>query len=257
MYKFLTKAAEFASKLLDFIIISAIILLLLFGVYSMYDIYSLFQDSELTDAVLQYKPTVVEVNELPQDNSLTFDELQSVNSDVCAWITITNTKIDYPIVISKDNMDYLNVNVLGEYSLSGSIFCDHRNNSDFTDQVTLVYGHNMNDYAMFGEIPSFASSSTFSSKQDGLLFLPNATYKLKVMAYIEVQEGNREIYSVQYINSRAANDYISYISQNAEHYRDLSQYAGDRYLALSTCSSESTNGRCLLILKILDDQNGG
>jgi len=258
-YIFLHKAARVASKLLDVVLGLVILAMFAFGAYSMYDINSLYQDSELSDTVLQYKPTIaVQEDVLPQDNSLTFEELQKINPDVCAWISIKDTKIDYPIVASKDNMDYLNVDVMGEYSLSGSIFLDFRNSKLFDDPVSIIYGHNMNDYAMFGEIPPFQNEEKFFSHEDGTLFLPNATYALKIMAYIEVPECTPEIYNIEYTNYQPTEDYfLPYIRNEAEQFRDVSQYDGEQYLMLSTCSSQATNGRCLLVLKVLEHQNGG
>src|SRR5699024_10652699 len=36
-----------------------------------------------------------------------FDELLKQNEDVVGWITMDGTQIDYPILHSKDNIDYL------------------------------------------------------------------------------------------------------------------------------------------------------
>ena len=72
-----------------------------------------------------------------------FDELKAQNSDVCGWITIYGTHVDYPIVQSEDNSTYLMRNPRGEYSLSGSIFMDYMNQKDFSDFNTIIYGHHM------------------------------------------------------------------------------------------------------------------
>lgn len=46
----------------------------------------------------------------------------AINKDVAGWITIDDTHIDYPVVQGKDDMEYINKDVYGEFSLSGSIF---------------------------------------------------------------------------------------------------------------------------------------
>ena len=43
-----------------------------------------------------------------------FDELLAVNEDVCAWLTIDNTKIDYPVLQGETNLDYINTDELLE-----------------------------------------------------------------------------------------------------------------------------------------------
>ncbi len=88
----------------------------------------------------------------PQEDTLGFQELQSMNSDVIAWITVYDTPIDYPVVQGKDNWEYVNKNAEGEYSLTGAIFMDSENNPDFQDFNTILYGHNMVPNVMFGSI---------------------------------------------------------------------------------------------------------
>ena len=36
-----------------------------------------------------------------------FSQLMDINTDVIAWITMDGTHIDYPVVMSSDNYDYL------------------------------------------------------------------------------------------------------------------------------------------------------
>ena len=66
-----------------------------------------------------------------------------LNKDVVGWITIFDTHISYPVVQGKDNQEYLNKDVFGKFSFSGSIFLDYRNACDFTDSYSIIYGHHM------------------------------------------------------------------------------------------------------------------
>lgn len=52
----------------------------------------------------------------------------------------------------EDNMEYLNKDPYGDYSLSGSIYMDSRNTSDMSDDYLLLYGHHMENDYMFGSI---------------------------------------------------------------------------------------------------------
>src|SRR5690625_4821779 len=56
-----------------------------------------------------------------------FDELLKQNEDVVGWITVDGTQIDYPILHSSDNVEYLTENYYGNQSRAGSIFMDYRN----------------------------------------------------------------------------------------------------------------------------------
>lgn len=61
------------------------------------------------EELLHYKPAV-----LAADNP-TLAELQARNPDVCGWLTIDGTNIDYPFVQGATNMDYINRDVTGRF----------------------------------------------------------------------------------------------------------------------------------------------
>lgn len=78
-----------------------------------------------------------------------FGELQSVNPDVYAWITVPGTEIDYPILQHpSDNSYYLMHNIDGSYGYPGCIYTENLNSKDFTDNNTVIYGHNMKNDSM-------------------------------------------------------------------------------------------------------------
>lgn len=245
------RAAKICDGLLDRAVLFLIFCLMAFGAFSMYDIYSTMHAADLPDTIVQYKPKVVEAVE-EQPNELTFQELQAINPDTIAWLTINDTAIDFPIVLGEDNSEYLNKAVTGEASISGAIFLDYRNKGDFTDQYNIVYGHNMANAKMFGCIPPMAESSEFQKADEGWLFLPHTTYKVRVMACINTNSSNMEVYDLAKNKTRNEQEIIDYFRDYSDQYRDLTKSNGHRYIVLSTCTQTEANGRCLLVIKILD-----
>ena len=85
-------------------LLSAVIVLFLVvaGAYSAYALWDNMQVYAAVDDIqsqlLKYKPTPGE------DNGPTFEELRAINPDVCAWITLDGTKIDYPVLQGEDNL---------------------------------------------------------------------------------------------------------------------------------------------------------
>lgn len=96
------------------------------------------------DELMELKPVKGE------DANPSLQDLQNINADVCAWLTIDDTGIDYPVVRGKDDMEYINKDVYGNFALSGSIFLSSANQPDFTDPYNLIYRHHMSNGAMFG-----------------------------------------------------------------------------------------------------------
>lgn len=78
-----------------------------------------------------------------------------LNSDYVGWLTINNTKVDYPVVSGPDNEYYLDKNFYKENDILGSIFMDHRNLGNNLDRHTIIYGHYTERGLMFGDLDKY------------------------------------------------------------------------------------------------------
>ena len=67
--------------------------------------------------------------------------------------------LEYPVVQSDDNSFYLHRGLDKKYKYSGTLFIDCYNSSDFTDDNTIIYGHNMTSGRMFGNLKKYKSKS--------------------------------------------------------------------------------------------------
>lgn len=79
-----------------------------------------------------------------------------VNSDVCSYILVPGTEISYPILYAtKDNDYYLNHNIDGTKGYPGCLYVEDCNCSSMQDCMTVIYGHNMKNGTMFGNLDYF------------------------------------------------------------------------------------------------------
>ena len=141
-----------------------------------------------------------------------------------AWLKIDGTHIDYPVMQTSDNDWYLSHDYYGNSAASGAIFLDFRNSSDFSDQLSIVYGHRMNSDLMFADVAKYRDADYFTEHINGELTTPTQSYNLRVIAHREV----------------SAEDTI---------YRNLESPDFDRpVLVLSTCVRGKHNKRDLLFL---------
>ena len=197
------------------------------------------------------------IKELPASiNCRAFEnaELLKINKDVKAWITIDDTHIDYPVVQGKTNQEYLNKDVYGEFSLSGAIFLDYRNSPDFSDRYSLLYGHHMQNGAMFGDVVEFVNEDYFANHDTGTLYLPDITYKITLFACVETQEFDSIIYNPTGQNKENLDVLLGYIKDKATQYRSIEFGAEDLIIGMSTCAEAATNGRVILFGR-LDELN--
>ena len=206
------------------------LILLLISAWSIYDSAYVFNHSALGD-IIGYKPT--------KDN---IEVLKELSDDVVAWITIDNTTIDYPIMQGEDNSVYLNRDPYGKYNLSGSIFLDSNNKSDFSDDYSLIYGHHMAQGLMFGAIDAWEEKSYFNDHLDGELILIDGTvYKFKIFAYMRVDASNDEIFIVG--DKYTADQRITFTKKSATHYNEPKN---KQLVYLSTCASPLSTERIVL-----------
>lgn len=233
------KLARAGNRVLSWIAMLLILLMLSYGGYSLWDTWMIYQGGFIDDDLLALKPTG------DTEDNPTLEELQQINPDVRAWLTIDDTHIDYPVVQGKTDMEYINKNVYGEFELSGAIFLSSLNSSDFSDQYNLIYGHHMESGSMFGDVVHFVDTEYFSEHESGFLYLPDKTYKIKLFACISTDAFDENIYNVSNINNDIRS-FLSYLKQKSVQYRDIGITEADAIVGLSTCSEATTNGRVIL-----------
>lgn len=125
---------------------------------------------------------------------MSFEELQSINPDVKAWITLYGTGVDFPVVYSKEQNYYLFRDAKGQRSMVGSIFMDSNCSPDFSDYSTILFGHNMEAHAMFGDLSQYRDKAFFNSHEHGNLFFNGQNHGLTVLGHIKTQEGDSSVY---------------------------------------------------------------
>lgn len=267
----------------DIAFIALMLFLLLFAGYARWDSQQMYTQADPIQFI-QYKPSPPEM--------MNFEELQALNPDVLGWITIYDTNIDYPLVIGEDNEKYLNRNPKLESTGSGSLFMDYRNNRNFTDFNALIYGHHMAHHEMFGDLDLFLDEDFWNKHEYGNLIYDAQNHGLQFVAMLQCDAYDFFIYHPAVNSEEQRVKYINRIYETAkyvrgvdtEHLRDMQKqeaarkkalkeagvtdtnaedsvfYKGrtspvtpdDHIVLLSTCSADITNGRFILVAKILD-----
>lgn len=237
-------AARVGNRILSIMAGILILLMLSYGMYSLWDTYKIYANSFADEELLKFRPT-----DDGADNP-TLKDLKKLNPDVKAWIQVPKTNIDYPVVQGQDDMEYINKNVYGEFELSGAIFLSCLNKDDFSDPYNLVYGHNMKNGGMFADVADFTNKEYFETHQKGKLYLTDATRKIRFFACMKVTAADAKIYHPDGYHKENLKDLLDYIQANAVQYRDVNVADENSLIALSTCSEAETNGRVVLIGKL-------
>ena len=240
-----TKAVRLANDVVNAIVLVAILLLLVFGCYALWDSRQVHSNAS-SKRYEVYKPT-------DENEGVSFQELQAINPETFSWLTVYGTHIDYPVVQGQSNLKYINTDAWGRHSLSGAIFLDRDCSKDFSDFPSIIYGHHMEKNTMFGEIGLFAQHEYFTSHRYGSLYYDAREHGLVFFAFVHADAYDSSIFRTNIIESEQQ-AYLNMLLQVATYTRDdVPVGVGDRIVLLSTCSSSSTNGRDILIGKITDE----
>lgn len=191
------------------------------------------------------------------DIPVDFDSLKKENADIYAWIRIPDTVVDYPVVQSaKEDDYYLNRTVDGKEGLPGSIFTEASyNGQDFTDKVTVIYGHNMRDDTMFGGLRSYLEDDYLEAHPKIYIYTPEHIYTYRVFGAITYD--NRHILyqydcedEKQYEAFLHSLETIRLMPSNLE--QPLEVTTDDRIIILSTCNGNDSQR--FLIGAVLTDE---
>lgn len=236
------KAVRAADRMVDYTLIGLLALLFALGCYSLWDSQQVYDRANATQWQ-PYKPT--------EPEPLSFWELQRINPEVRAWITVYGTNVDYPICQAPDINKYLTADAMGEYSLSGALFMEPDAAPDFTDFASFVYGHHMEQNVMFGQLTEFSNEEFFVEHRYGNLFVNDENYGLDFFCYLDADAYDKSVYRHVFSGEQDEREYLSLLRSRAVHWRGSAEAKeADRIVLLSTCSSGSTNGRSLLVGRI-------
>lgn len=225
-------------------------LLFMYGMYVLYDIFYTGQSAFTSYDLLQYRP-VLSYNEDGSEKTEGFSELKMINPDTVGWLELFGTHINYPVVQGQDDLEYLNKDIYGNSTLTGSIYLSAGNSGGFDDWYNIIYGHHMNNGSMFGDIDKYLDKDYFDTHKSGILQTEGGTYDLRVFACISTDSYNGTVYNTDSGAGELYPELKDYINEHAFNASALPEDSdGSSILALSTCTDAVTNGRIVLFARL-------
>lgn len=214
--------------------------LLFFCGFFIYDTVMIKKSAVVDKYIKEFKPIIQ-----ADTKKASLDELQAINEDIIAWITIDDTTIDYPILHNTQSYSYINLNYEGKSSLSGSLYTDVMSNRYFHDDYTIVYGHHMEGGMMLGSLDYYKDQDYLNDHLTGTLITEEKIYDLTVLSLVKTNAYD-EIYK-----KTTMPIYESFRKDNSR-YEILSgtlQNVENKLLILSTCYGGGMD-RLLLIIRM-------
>lgn len=185
-----------------------------------------------------------------------YRELSAQYPELFGWLTIPDTGINYPVMQSAAEKDYyLHHNFEGASDDEGALFVDPESSIYPMDDNLVVYGHNMKNGHMFGELKNYGVESYFLSNQEILFNTLYETARYEVVTVMqthikdEAEEGFRYYQFFNYTTEAEFRECVDFIEENQIYEAEKKLKYGDRLLMLSTCDYAQDNGRFVVVAR--------
>ncbi len=197
-----------------------------------------------------------------------YQEYAEKNKDLIGWIKIPDTKIDGPVMFTKEDENfYLNKDFEKKDSQNGSFIMDSdaivgsgTRKTDYLDGTKpstnlIIHGHNMKSGEMFGELELY--KDRVYGLQHGVIYFDSLyeerEYELIAAFFTKVyleEEDVFKYYQFFQANTQAEfDDFYKNIKMLSIYDTGVEASYKDEFITLSTCSYQEDEGRFVVIAK--------
>ena len=174
-----------------------------------------------------------------------FEALREINNDSAAWLYNPATVIDYPVFETDNYTYYINHLPDGTVNANGSLFIDYNNASDFSDPLTVIYGHHMKSGKMFGGLVGYKQQEFYDLHPYMYLYTEHENYRIDLMYGAVIGAGKWKEHAFMFTENMG--NLLEYAMDNTTFESDTEYKEGDRIIVLSTCSYEFNEARYIVV----------
>lgn len=183
--------------------------------------------------------------------------LYEENPDLVGWLSIAGMKIDYPVMQCDDNEYYLSHDFYGKEDKYGCLFVKDIADVDKPSDNFIIYGHNMKDGAMFGDLDLYKKEA-FYKEHTTIRFdtlYEERTYEIVAVFLSRVYKVGEEGFRYySFYEAESEEDFYYFydnIKSAALYETGVTAEYGDTFLTLSTCAYHEEDGRLVVVAKLV------
>lgn len=197
------------------------------------------QDARQEEAPKEVKKTEKKTWKAPI--SVDSKKLKELNKDYVGWLYIEALpEISYPVVHGEDNEYYLHHTFEKQDNFAGTLFVDCDNEGDLGDPNTIIYGHNMKNGTMFGQLKEFKLPEILEKSKYIWMLTPDENIKYEIFSGYTAKI-NSETYTLIKGPGKELQEYgknMSILDQLGLGTREFD--VKDNIITLSTCTGNDT-----------------
>jgi len=185
------------------------------------------------------------------DDVIDIAAFRRINPDTVGFLSVPGTDIHYPVVQTYNNEFYLDHSFRRRPNQAGWIFMDYRNNPDFSDKNTIIYGHDRIDDTMFGTLINVFNDNWLNNQdyhiikyitdEEELLWQVFSVYWIPVETYY---------LHVDFTDNEFSN-WLNTMTSRSRHNFNINLTTDDYILTLSTCKND--DNRIVVHAKLIDN----
>lgn len=180
--------------------------------------------------------------------------LYEKNSELAGWLSIEGMDIDYPVMQCEDDEYYLHHDFYGEDSKYGCLYV--REQADLDNGTNfIIYGHNMKDGAMFGDLDLYADEEFFREHPTVSFdtLYERRTYAVIAVFRSQVYHADDDVFKYyQFYEAKTQeefDDFYGNIKELSLYDTGVGAEFGDTFLTMSTCAYHVPDGRFVVVAK--------
>ena len=186
--------------------------------------------------------------------------LYEKNSDLIGWLRIDGTDIDLPVVQTPgDNEYYLRRGFDRFYAVGGTLFLDERCSvsADAPTANWLIYGHNMRDGSMFGQLVRYRDEDFYKAHPTFTFDTLYESGTWQVVAAVDTSLGADALPYYTFFDADTKLDWqhrVRAVTEKALYDTGVTPEYGAQLLTLSTCGDTrpDTDARFALLAVRID-----
>ena len=186
-----------------------------------------------------------------------FDGLSMVCKfgSVAGWLYCEDTQINYPVAQCDDNFYYLHRLIDGTDNFCGTLYTDFRAERDFQGLNTIIYGHNMINGSMFGDLKQYITNGSYYEEHPTMyLFTPTVDYRVDIASAFVTVSTNEWLWQQSFEDDMAYQEYLNHVleSNKIPNVANVPVTTEDNIITMVTCSYETDNARTVVVGKLVE-----
>ena len=185
-----------------------------------------------------------------------YRKLYKKNSDLIGWVTVKDTKIDYPVMqTKKDSEYYLHRNFKKKKDVNGLPFLDGNCDVEENNSNLMVYGHHMKSGLMFAHLEDYEDAA-FYKKHKTIEFdtlYEKRKYEVVAVFRSKIYKEEEDVFKYyRYggaLSEKQFTDYVENCIKLSVHQTGIKPVYGEQLLTLVTCAYHTDEGRFVVVAR--------